>query len=547
MKAIKFISRYWIWILTIIVVISVIVSSIEIYKEEVLKIDPDITFEEQNYISVPAQKIDTLNPLISNSEDIYYLSKLIYEPLFDYDENLNIEPGLVESFTVNTAKANIKIKLKSGVKWHDGGTLSSTDVAFTINAIKNAGNRSVYYDKVSKIHSVTIQNNLEFYIFFKHEFNASLDNLTFPIVPSKQFYTGSQFVNAKDNFKPIGTGMYKFNYFNSHKKLKLVPFKNYHGQVADKVVNGILLPEKELASNLMDIKEITCYVDDSANRKSLARDKEFEIIDIVSNNLDFIYFNVKGQYTSNKDFRQALAYGIDMNRIIESSYMEDGIKVDSIYYPNFLGVEDTGEFYKFDEKRASKILDKLTYKDSNEDGVLENPTGKPILLKILVNNDNSMRTAAAKQIKKYLSKIGINAEILSLEKEDYLKAIKGRKYDLLITGLRIEEGFDLRTLFNGRNDWKYSNYTLSQKLGQLEMLHTPEEYKESFKDIKTAINEELPYYPICYKKMSLIGLKSFKADKLPKFNNLYGAVNSWSWTIEKTKDTNITNAEVDKN
>ena len=87
-------------------------SSVEIYKEEVLNIDPDIKYEAQDTLYFAAERIDTLNPLISQSEDVYYLSKLLYSSLFAYDENLSAVPELVRSYTVNTERAYIDLKLK---------------------------------------------------------------------------------------------------------------------------------------------------------------------------------------------------------------------------------------------------------------------------------------------------------------------------------------------------------------------------------------------------------------------------------------------------
>lgn len=122
---------------------AVVLSSVEIYKEEVLNIDPDIKYKEKKTLYFAAERFDTLNPLVSQSEDIYYISKLIYDGLFELDDNLNAAPKLVESYEVDTEKASISIKLKKNIKWHSGNTLKAEDVRFTVNAIKQAGSKSL--------------------------------------------------------------------------------------------------------------------------------------------------------------------------------------------------------------------------------------------------------------------------------------------------------------------------------------------------------------------------------------------------------------------
>ena len=49
-----FLQKYWLYIVVVIAVIIVAVSSINIYREEVLEIDPDVKMEEQN--TLPNQK-----------------------------------------------------------------------------------------------------------------------------------------------------------------------------------------------------------------------------------------------------------------------------------------------------------------------------------------------------------------------------------------------------------------------------------------------------------------------------------------------------------
>ena len=95
-KIIDYLKKYWIGILIIILVIAVASSSVEIYKEEVLNIDPSIEYAEQKTLYLSSEKIDTLNPIVSQSEDVYYISKLLYSSLFNFDENLNTVPELAE-------------------------------------------------------------------------------------------------------------------------------------------------------------------------------------------------------------------------------------------------------------------------------------------------------------------------------------------------------------------------------------------------------------------------------------------------------------------
>ena len=535
-EILDFMKKYWIGVVIIILIFAVILSSVEIYKEEVLNIDPSIEYIEQDTLFLSSETIDTLNPVISQSEDVYYISKLIYDGLYDYDENMSVIPRLASEYTINTEKAFIEVTLKDGIKWHNGNNLKASDVVFTINAMKAAGSKCPYYNKISRIHSAFMRSKNVVAIYFNNNYNCSLDDLVFPIVPSSQYSGTGAFVAAKDDFRPIGTGQYKYNSYNKKKQLELIPNDNYFGTAAEKNITVTLLPERDLAANMMEIDSVSCYVDSAANRKSIALDRGYQIFDIPSNKVEFLVFNTSSAYLSKKNMRKALAYGIDTKKILEGAYMGDGILTDTIYYPNFMGVKDTLSEYSYDIKKSQQMLSQMGWKDINGDGVLEDKDGKRYTLEVLTCKDNATRSSAAHIIKNNLELLGLKTEVISLPASEYIRAIRAKDFDILITGYTIEESYDLRSFFNGKNEWGYTNYGLSTKAAELDRLYTPQQYTEKYKELKDLLLDELPYYTLCYKKMSLIGTSTFEADKMPMFNNIYKNCDTWRWTLTEEKN-----------
>ena len=96
-KLVKFFKKYWIGVVAVIVVIAVIISSVGIYREEVLNIDPNVEYEDGDKLYFASNALDTLNPIVSNSTDTYYISKLIYDSLFVYTNDFNVVGELVDS------------------------------------------------------------------------------------------------------------------------------------------------------------------------------------------------------------------------------------------------------------------------------------------------------------------------------------------------------------------------------------------------------------------------------------------------------------------
>lgn len=531
-KAFKLLQKYWLYLVIVIAGIIVAFSSVNMYKEEVLEIDPDIKYEERTDLCFASAGFDTLNPIISNSEDTYYISKLIYSSLFDYTEDMNVEGDLTESYSVDTDRAYVDIKLKSGIKWHDGSDLTADDVRFTVNAIKAYGSKGIYYKNASKIYSVNVKSNSELRIYFRNNYDCSLDDLTFPILPSDKHSSSESLISDKDNFKPVGTGQYVFESYDYLKGLKLNPNKNFYGSVAQNTIDVKILPGKKWSSNMMEINAVTCYIDKGSDRKSLVSDKNLTMYDMVSNDVDFLVFNTSsGRIFANKEMRRGACYSIDSEEVLRDGYMGDGVLSDTIYYPGFLEGSEAKQNsgYGFDRDKGREAFAAAGYEDRNMNGNMENEEGDEVAITILYNKNNANRIAAAKIIKKNLENVGFTATTSGVSQKEYEERIKKKDFDILITGYEMEASYDLRDFFNGKNPWKYNNSKMYNQARKLDRLYTAEEYAENFAVLKSMLVEETPYYPLCYKKMGLIGLETFNAGKLPVFNDIYKNCSTWSW------------------
>ncbi|PWL94701.1 MAG: hypothetical protein DBY08_02380 [Clostridiales bacterium] len=537
-----FLQKYWLYIVVIIAVIIVALSSVKIYREEILEIDPAVKTEPQSTLSFASAYLDTLNPIVSKSEDTYYISKLIYNSLFDYTDSLNVEGDLAESYTVNTEKAYIDITLKQGILWHNGDSFNSGDVSFTVNAIKSYGSGGLYYEKASRIRNVDIKDDSNLRIYFNNADDCSLDSLVFPILPKKEYKSAAALIKETDDFIPIGTGMYKYSSYDALKELKLDANESFFGTKAQNSINIKILPEKSMASNMMEIDAVTCYTDIGSDRKSLVEDKNFVMYDMISNDVDFIVFNTDNPLLASKKVRKGICYAIDEKSILSEGYMDDGILTDTIYYPGFLGVADSKDTYAFNREKASEVLAGEGYEDRDLNGKLEDKDGNEVSVNLLVNNNNANRIAAARIMEKNLEQSGFDVSVKSVDWEEYNSLIEEKDFDILLTGYEVEASYDLRSFFDGTNPWAYENTELLEKVNELDRLHTAEEYTSIYSEVKKTLVDEAQYYPLCYKKMGLIGVETFEAGKLPMFNNIYKNCSTWSWKKKITEEKNNKNS-----
>lgn len=490
-------------------------------NDEVVK--ETITSKE---ISIPIEQIRTLNPIIAKDEGVYYLNKLIYEGLFTLDNTMAPVGVLAESYQYGKDDKSVTIKLKKGILWQDGTKFSAKDVKFSIDAylsIPNAS-KSFYHSYVSVIQSAKVINDTMVYIKFNDEKNMAIENLTFPIIPSHKFKKIADVQKDTKDFIPIGTGPYKVESMEAGKQIILKGNPHYMGTIPDNTLIVKTMPGKQEAVNLLEIGEVNVSFLKETDRDTLINDKKVTVTSFPSNEMELLGFNFKHGALQDRKVRQAIAYAIDNESIIETCYYNSGVLNDSVYYPNYLGIKSRKDLYDYNLDQAKLLLEQ-----SGHEG---------LSLKLIFNGDDHARNLAAQMIKTGLEKIGISVSLISLNWNDYNAAVASGRFDLYIGGYRIKDTYDVRPILHSayNNPIKYSNPILDNFLDRMQSAVTIEDKKKIYGNIHRILGDEIPYYCLLYKTYGLATGNGVKGNIQPYFNNIYNGCDTWNFTYEKIEN-----------
>ena len=118
----------------------------------------------------------------------------------------------------------------------------------------------------------------------------------------------------------------------------------------------------------------------------------------------------------NKEFRQAVAHGIDKDSIINNV-------MNGLGYPQWSSISPAaGDFhnpnvrqYAYNIDQANEILDGLGWLDTDGDGIREDDEGNPIAFSLVTNTGNIVREKVCTMIKQDLKKAGIDVHYKPLE------------------------------------------------------------------------------------------------------------------------------------
>src|ERR1035437_4656904 len=101
---------------------------------------------------------DNLFPWKATQFQAVNVLQTLYGTLTEFDKDLNVVPGLAESWTYSSDNLTVTMKLRQGVKFADGSTFSSKDVKFSLDKIKDKTTAAVAASSLASVTSVEATN-----------------------------------------------------------------------------------------------------------------------------------------------------------------------------------------------------------------------------------------------------------------------------------------------------------------------------------------------------------------------------------------------------
>ena len=512
-------------IVTMIVIIAILLCAIFtiliIEDKETSSEDENFVYEDVSNQRFGISNLHSLDPIASTDRDTYHIDKLIFNGLFKLENDRSLKMDLAKEYKCDKAKGTVQITIQDNVKFHQGETFTPADVIYTYEYICSMDD-SPYYQFANKIESIEAMGSNSIMVKFKSPKDASLSNLTFPILKEGQGDFGKK-------YSPNGTGQYKISKYNKSKYIELKPNKDYYGDVATNKLYFQIFPKSTVVENLLTSYEVTALVDFDYNKTETTSTNGVTCEYIPSNNFDYVGFNFKNKALENVELRQAIAYTVDLNEVVADTYGQGAMVSDSIYFPGYLGTENTGDPYKPNSNKAIKLIDKIKLSDKNKDGFLDDEDGDTIELDILVNKNDAHRVLFANSLSESLNELQIKNNIVAVSWKTYSSYVKKGEFDILIGGYQANYSDNLRFMFDKHNNINFKDKNIVEMVDNLNRCDTVENYNLAFTQLKNKLIEELPYYCICYKRCALLGSPKMNFEEYPNYDNVYKGVSTWQF------------------
>ena len=268
---------------------------------------PQQSSGKDSIVIATANETPSLSPVDHNATAGNYMNLLTYSTLFRSDMNLEPEPYLVESYQ-NLSDTLWEFKLKSGVKYHNGETMTAEDVKASIEWSKEHPEVNLYSRDIVNINVVdelTVQMETA-------EPNAlMLQNLTShgnAIVPKALIDSGHDF--ATD---PIGSGPYKLVQWNRGDSVEFEAFEDFFlGAPALKHITWKVIPEGSSRTIALEAGEVDFIVEvESMDVDRLEENAGIDVLKVTPTSYTWLMLNNEKPGLDNENVRHAINAAID--------------------------------------------------------------------------------------------------------------------------------------------------------------------------------------------------------------------------------------------
>lgn len=518
----------------IIFIIVLAIVTFSIYKKENKSTERKSVVQEnesnENVVKelrLAISQIDTINPIISKNKHVQEISKIIFDPLIDLNENYTKRYALATEVS-KTDDITYVIKLREGVKWSNGSSFKAEDVRYTIELLKNID--SIYSQNVYNVVAADVLDDNTIKLTLNGQVPFFEYNLTFPIM-SSEYYKDYDFMNSERTNIPIGTGMFKISSYDE-KVIGLEKNTNYwdseRNSVLEKININIYSTMGEVYNDFKNGNIDTINTSQSSVNQYIGT-IGFASMEFDGREFDYIAFNSQNNYLASSNVRKALSYYIDKNNTIASSY-GNGYRVADfpLDYGNFLyqpGIIDNG----YNSEAASSLLieDGWTYKNNSWQKLVGKKYAK-LSFTLTVNGDNSVSVAVAENLKQQWANAGIAVTIKKVNTNNYYSLINAKSgYDAILMNMSTSFSPNINLYMGFGNISNFTNEVANNLMIETNNLSDTEQMKEKYKRILEIYNDQKPFMSISRKKNLLVYNTNLTGNLKPTSYNIYNYIEKW--------------------
>ena len=378
-------------------------------------------------IGTPAEIVNLGYPGKPGSSNELIVMQPAVEPLCRYTKEGELDPWLCESFEADADALTLTVKLKEGIKFHDGTDFNAEAVKWNWEAFTAQGRT-----EIGAIKSIECPDDNTVVAHLALWDNTIPDNALwlagFMYSPAYAKENGED----KANVNPVGTGPFKFKEWKKDVSISFEANKDYwiEGQPYLDGIEFEFIADANTLTTAYQAGELDAlgmiFGDSVSIMKATGEESKAEDGLTGGATISIVAFGCTDEKSPCKDLkvRQAFCHAVDWETLCQAS--GNG----SMYYVNQWAVPGTWSYnddvagYPYDTEKAKELLKEAGYKD----GVKINCyTVEP-------------NTTQATMLQQYLSEAGIelDIQIIDQSRSDEMSGINGNWDGIILSAGRAD-------------------------------------------------------------------------------------------------------------
>jgi len=443
------------------------------------------------------------------------IDNLIFDDLLSRGDDLNVAPGLAERWEIPDPVTYI-FHLHRGVSFHDGRPLTARDVKWTFDSLLQGKIRSTKAAVYRFVDRIDAPDDATVIFHMKEQDSTLLWNLSDGAIGIVPDGSGEEMTQH-----PIGSGPFKFASAETDREVIIERNDDYWGgkaklaRVRFAVVPDATTEALELRKGSGDVT-INSLTPDTVY--TLARDPHLGVEHAAGTRLAYLGFNLRDPILKDARVRQAIAYALDRQPMIEYLWRGDAQPARSVLPPQSWAYNGDVPSYDHNLHKANQLLDAAGYPAVN--GVRFHITMK-------TSTDENTRLMVA-VMQQQLRAAGIALDIRSFEFATFFADVQHGAFQMY--GLRWIGGNEDPDIFeyafdtakfppNGANRGYYSNPKVDALVDKARREIDPRVRKPLYAEVQRILAQDLPYINLWYLDNVLVHTRRVRNLKLNPAGN----------------------------
>ncbi|MBF0281441.1 MAG: peptide-binding protein [Zetaproteobacteria bacterium] len=448
----------------------------------------------------------TLIPLIASDAASHAITGMLYLSLLKYDKDLNLVGQLADHWTIADNNLSITFHIRPNIHWSDGQAFDAHDCVFTLALMQNEHTQSPYKSDYLKVSRFEAPDDSTFIVHYDEPYSPALASWAqLSILPQHDF-EHEDIMNTPRSRQPKATlGPYTLQEWQPQQSIRMKRNPNYFDGTVwiDERLTRII-PDSatqflELSAGRIDMMTLTPMQYNRLFETEARLTRDYARYRYTAPVYTYLGFNLKRPMFADQRVREAMAYAIDRQELVDGVLLGEGEVIASPYKPGTYWVNQHLKPRSYQPEKAKALLMQAGWHDEDGDGYLEKD-GQPLRFTVLTNNGNQQRATCAMIMQQRLKAVGIQMNIRLVEWSAFIENfINKRDFDAVILGWSLSPEPDQYSIWHSSqtgprqfNFLSYSNKVVDHALESAQKVYDPVLRKQYYDQMQQEIFNDLP-------------------------------------------------------